>query len=71
MNAKQLIKILKKQKNSTIAITSRDLTEITVRFQQLETGEWFIVLEGSKPSNNDQPLTNNSTNQQNIIDKDK
>lgn len=63
MNAKQLIKILKKQKNSTIAITSRDLTEITVRFQQLETGEWFIVLEGNRP------LTNNSTNQQNIIDK--
>ena len=60
MNAKQLIKILKKQKNSLICVGDRTLTEVTVRFQQSNTGQWFVILEGEKPAddkeNNQAPL---------------
>ncbi len=52
MNAKQLIKILKKQKNSLICVGDRTLTEVTVRFQQSNTGQWYIIISGENPDEN-------------------
>lgn len=56
MNAKNLIKILKKQKNSIVCVEDRNHTEITVRFQQSNTGEWYIVIGGEEPKNNQSPI---------------
>jgi len=56
MKAKELIKILKKQKNSLICTGDRTLTEITVRFQQSSTGQWYIIISGEKPKSDNENL---------------